>query len=87
MCNLGGIVLIKKKRKWKIEEWKHGKAPNHDHFFLEPGFVNEQGYPVLEKFPDGSGILIGWRLRALKEELRNPISVFFLDGIKLLENG
>jgi hypothetical protein len=81
---MGGIVLIKEKGKWKVEEWKNGKAPEHDHFFLDPSYVDKIGYPILEEFSEGSGILIGHRLK-LSGEQQHPLSYFFLDGIRLLE--
>jgi hypothetical protein len=86
MCNLGGIALIKRKGKWEVKEWENGKAPEHDHFFLEPRYVDEHNYPVLEKFIDGSGILIGASFK-ISEGGRSGLPVFFLDGIVLSEKG
>ena len=91
MCNLGGIVLIKRKRmwrkgKWCVEIWEAGKAPEHDHFALQPGDqlqkVGPHWYPDLSKFKDGEGILIG---PPKKEPDFDMIADYFrLDGVSLL---
>jgi hypothetical protein len=83
MCRLGGIVLIRRQGEWKVEEWMDGEAPEHDHFFLTFGYLDEKGYPVLSRFPDGSGILIGRRFTNPRHEWYNDMPHFFLDGIRL----
>ena len=84
-CTLGGIVLIHRKDGWKVEEWKNGKAPLHDHFFWDLGSIvrspeeRSQIYPKLKRFPINHGMIIGTR-----SEMISSLPYYLLDGIVLL---
>ena len=88
MCNLGGIVLLHTKKGWEVQEWKSGKAPEHEHFTWDMGkWVMDrdktmQIYPKLKDFSIDSGLLIGARA-----DFMSILPLYLLDGIVLMKGG
>lgn len=84
-CKSGGLVIIHRKDGWKVEEWKYGKAPAHEHFSWDFHFaLNKKNkdmiYPKLKDFPIGSGLLVGHRC----ETFKGLLPYYLLDGISLV---
>lgn len=86
MCKLGGIVLLRTKQGWEVQEWKNGKAPAHDHFSwdMHKWAVDPNKritiYPNLKDFRVGEGLLIGAR-----SDYMSILPMYLLDGIVILE--
>lgn len=82
---MGGVVIIKRKGRWKVETWVTGEAPEHEHFswdlWLEKG--KKEIYPDLATFENGTGLLIGHR----SDMFKGLLPYYLLDGITLTEGG
>lgn len=93
MCTRGGIILVRRADGWHVEEYEDGKAPSHEHLALFPHHTDRDGYPKLDTFPEGTGILIGHRDHAwegitavgIPDFLRKGAQLHLLDGVSLVD--